>query len=531
MGEQLNSDDEYDLVVVGAGINGAGIARDAALRGLKVLLLEQGDICAGTSGWSSRLIHGGLRYLEYGELPLVRESLRERATLLKTAPHLVRPLAITIPVFTGARRGKWIIGAGMLAYDILSWDKSLAPHRMLSREQILDSEAGLADTGLRSAAVYFDAQVTFAERLVVENVLSAARHGAVVRTGSKVVKILSEGGRVCGVNYVDRDRGLIESARSTVVVNAAGPWVDQVLEGLGQPLRKFMGGTKGSHIVVDAFESAPGSAFYVEASSDGRPFFIIPWNRQYLIGTTDIRYTGDPGEARASAEEIDYLLAETKRVFPRCGLSRERIRYSYSGVRPLPRRPRGSEGAITRRHIIKHHRRVARGLLSIIGGKLTTYRNLAEQTVDRVFRLLGRDRRPCLTAGQALPGGEAVETSFDGLELSRQSQSHLLETYGSRTGHVIELLQAEPGLRRQLCPHSGAIAAEMIVAFRDEYARTLTDFLQRRCMAGLSQDFGLSAAGAATAVAGEYLGWDAARQRQELEDYRKYARRFLVEAP
>src|SRR2546425_6108165 len=248
------SDSLFDLIIIGAGINGAGIARDAAMRGLKALLLDKGDIGGGTSSWSTRLIHGGLRYLEHGEIGLVRESLRERETLFRIAPHLVRPLPILIPIYSNARRGLWTIRAGMIAYDLLSFDKSLSHHQMLSCEEVLKRAPGLNAKGLRGAALYYDAQVEFAERLVLENALSATEQGATVVTYARVDTLRIENGTVSGVEFTDPFSDQRYFARARIVVNAAGPWADQVLAGLGA--KRMIGGTKGSHIIVAPFAGA-----------------------------------------------------------------------------------------------------------------------------------------------------------------------------------------------------------------------------------------------------------------------------------
>ena len=399
----------YDVAIIGAGVNGAGIARDAALRGLRVIVFDQADLCSGTSWISSRLIHGGLRYLEYGEIPLVFESLRERITLRKIAGHLVKPIRICIPIYESARRGPLLIRIGMFIYDLLSVGKTVPGHDMLDRQQTIDNEPGLRAEGLRAAARYYDAQVTYTERLVLENLVAARSAGAHIRTYCAVTDIHIDNGAVTGLSCRDVLTGETQDIAARVIINAAGPWVDDVLETTGRSKKRFIGGTKGSHIIVGEFAGAPQDAYYVEAESDGRPFFIIPWNGLYLVGTTDIRYDGDLAEVRASEQEVDYLLAETNRVFPDANLGREDIHYAYAGVRPLPRRERGPESAITRRHIIKKNRRIARGLVSIIGGKITTYRNLAEQTVDKLGRLLGRSLPECRTETTKLPGAYQVD--------------------------------------------------------------------------------------------------------------------------
>jgi len=394
---------DFDVIVIGAGINGAGIARDAAMRGLKVLLIEKGDPGMGTTVASTRLIHGGLRYLEHFEIGLVRESLREREILLRIAPHLVRPLAITIPIYKQNKRGQLTIRAGMILYDLLSCGKSLPRHRMLSRTETLKQLPGLNPDGLLGSALYYDAQVEFPERLVMENVLSAREFGAEVLTHARVTNLAVENGKVSGVEFMTED-GRKQFAEAQVVINAAGPWIDQVLERASVRSPKLIGGTKGSHIVVPEFPGAPANAIYVEARSDGRPIFIIPWNKLYLIGTTDVRFEGDPDEVRCEPWEIDYLLSETNLALPSAHLTRDSILNTYSGVRPLPVTRHKDEQNITRRHFIRQHPQLP-NVLSIVGGKLTTYRSLAEECVDLIFQKLGKKSRPCRTASEVFGRG------------------------------------------------------------------------------------------------------------------------------
>lgn len=525
----------FDLAVIGAGINGAGIARDAAMRGLKVLVLDKGDISGGTTGWSTRLIHGGLRYLEYGETGLVRESLRERERLLAIAPHLVKPLPMLIPVYERSRRGPVTIRAGMLAYDLLSFDKSLSHHRMLSRAETLTRAPGLKTQGLRGAALYYDAQVEYPERLTLENILAARSSGASVVTYARVDKLRTEALRVRFVEFTDLLTGQKHSARAEVFVNVAGPWVDEVLAETGATsLPRLIGGTKGSHIVTSAFEGAPLNALYVEAEDDGRPFFIIPWNDLYLIGTTDIGFEGDPDSVEASEPEIDYLLRETNRVIPKARLTRASVLYTYSGVRPLPFQESASQNAkITRRHFIHDHSPQLENFLSIVGGKITTYRNLSEQTVNLVFKKLRRASPPSGTAQSPLPGASQEEfasfaTRFrkENPLLHERTQAHLLRVYGARATEVLEITAECPELLEPLDEDTGAICAEVLFSFRHEMAATLTDCLLRRTMTGLGPAAGLDAIERAASVARQYLGWDEARARREVAAYRDYMKRF-----
>jgi glycerol-3-phosphate dehydrogenase len=520
----------FDLIIIGAGVNGAGIARDAAMRGLAVLLLDKGDIGGGTSSWSTRLIHGGLRYLEHGEIGLVRESLRERETLFRIAPHLVKPLPILIPIYHNARRGPWTIRAGMIAYDLLSFDKSLSHHRMLSREEALKRAPGLNAEGLLGAAIYFDAQVEFAERLVLENALSATKHGATVVTYARVDKPVVEKGSVRGVEFTDLFSDQRHFARGRIVVNAAGPWADQVLAGLGG--ERMIGGTKGSHIIVAPFAGAPATALYVEAETNHRPFFIIPWNSNYLIGTTDIRYEGDLDSVEIEDSEIDYLLRETNRVIPGAKLRRESILYTYSGVRPLAFTSDRDEQSITRRHFIRDHAPELKNVLSIVGGKLTTYRSLSEQAVDLVFKKLRRVTPPCATGATPLPG--AVTPNFASFceQFSQESglpestSERLLRIYGTRALGVLRLAIEDHTLLETIGAETGTLTAEVVFSFQHELAETLTDCLLRRTMAGFSSSVGIGEDEAAASIAQKYLGWSEDQARREVESYRRYVSRF-----
>jgi glycerol-3-phosphate dehydrogenase len=520
----------YDLLVIGAGINGAGIARDAALRGLSVLLLDKGDIGSGTSSWSSRLIHGGLRYLEYGEFPLVFESLHERRRLRRIAPHLVKRLRLKIPVYENGRRGLLLIRLGLIAYDLLSIGKSIPRHRMLSRKEFLEQEPGVQDAGLLGGASYFDAQVTFAERLVLENAIAARNADAVVKTYSPVIGITVRKGEICSVQYVDRETKSEVEVRARMVVNAAGPWVDQVLNTVNRTMPALMGGTKGSHIVVSTFAGAPHDAFYVEAAADGRPFFVIPWNGQYLIGTTDIRYDGTPDEAVASEEEIRYLLDETNRVFPRAQLKMRDVNFAYAGIRPLPRQTSGPESAITRRHMIKKHGRQARGLVSVVGGKLTTYRNLAEQVVDFVVRVLKCEAERCVTGRRILPGGHSLDEARRRLDdlaaLSVAGRERLISIYGGRAAKIADLALSRPDLQAVIDTGQAVLAAEVVFAIREELAVTLTDIVHRRMMVGLGADQGEPLAEAIASLAAGELLWDAAEVRQQLRLLKNYNERL-----
>lgn len=523
---------DYDVVVVGGGINGAGITRDAALRGLKVLLLEKSDFGSGTTSWSSRLIHGGLRYLEYAEIPLVFESLHERRRLRQLAPHLVKRLLLRIPIYKQSRRSKFVIHLGMIAYDLLSIGKQNPRHRMLSRKELIAEEPGINQDGLLGGAEYYDAQVTFAERLVLENIIGAKEAGADVRNYSPAIGINVSRRVVRSVQFLEQASGQEREVTTRLVINAAGPWVDRVLATVNREFPTLMGGTKGSHIVVGRFENAPQCALYVEAAADGRPFFIIPWNDQYLIGTTDIRYQGDPADVTASEDEIHYLLDETNRVFPGAKLTVKDIHFTYAGVRPLPRREKGPESAITRKHIIKKHGRVARGLVSIIGGKLTTYRNLAEQTVDFAVRALKSEARSCETRSLPLPGATGIDEARENLGklgcLSGRGVERLLGIYGGRASQIAALATDESHLATTLDDDRTVLAAEVAFAFRREFAVNLTDVVYRRLMIGLSADQGIGISEEIAAIAARESNWNSTERARQLAELRRYSARLRI---
>ncbi len=526
----------FDLLIIGGGINGAGIARDAALRGLSTCLVEQGDLCQGTTRWSSRLIHGGLRYLEFGELGLVHESLTERETLLRNAPHLVRPLPLLIPVYDHSRRGMNTLDFGLWVYDLLSTGRSLPGHRRLSVDEALASVPGLARSGLAGALEYHDAQAAWVERLVVENALAARDAGATIRTYTRVEHLLLRGNHVTGARVRDLGSGVDDTIEARLVVNAAGPWVDRVLAGAGPSLPRFLGPTRGTHIVLPRLPGFGVTACYAEARSDGRPFFILPWNSLVLVGTTDTRCDEDPGQLRPTEDEIDYLLRETRALLPDAGLRRDQVLYAYTGVRPLPRQGLRATAAITRRHVIRRHGRFARGLYSVIGGKLTTYRHLAEEVVDQLATALGGSWAACRTAAEPLPGGTASRDEVLGALagsplLCTASREHLWDVYGSRATAVARYARDLPDLASPLAPGTGAIGAEVVHAAREEWARSLGDVLLRRCMAGLGGDLGLAALPAAIAVARRHLAWSADQARAEEAAYRAEIARLRPVAP
>lgn len=523
-----SSQPEYDVVVIGAGINGAGIFREASLRGYKALLLEKDDLGGATTATSSRLIHGGLRYLEHYEFPLVRESLRERERLLKAAPHLVEPLPLTLPVYKGHKRGPFMIGLGMVAYDVLSYDKSVPTSKMLTRDQALTAEPGLEQDGLRAAGRYYDAQAIFPERLVVENVIDGVRQGGTVKTHAGVTDLEIVDGKARSVTYADRDSTEHRVSTATVV-NVAGPWIDRVLE-LAGDFPRFNGGTKGSHIVVEPFPGAPKDALYIEARQDGRPYFIIPWNGLYLIGTTDIRFTGDLEKIVAEEKEISYLLDETNLAIPDANLAREDVLYTFSGVRPLPYVPEGSTGSITRKHIIQSHAPRVNNIFTIIGGKLTTYRSLSEDAVDEIDRHFDRPvgGRKSPTRTKLLPGAAPDMVKEQNRFVAQRPQwlpessaRWLVNLYGIRAHDIVQLAESNPRYQQPIHEDHDAIVAVIPFSFEHEYAQSLADVMLRRTMLAMEADAGLAVAESMSYVAQEIYGWSDDRRSSELAEYHR----------
>lgn len=526
----------FDLIVIGAGINGLGIARDAAERGLRVALVEQEDFCAGVSAWSGRLVHGGLRYLEHGDVPLVRESLRERERLFHVAPHLVKPVRLIMPFFSRNTRPSWMIRLGMIAYDVLSFDKSVKSHRVMSAKAVAQRFTGIETTGLSGAALFTDGQVEFAERLCTELAVAAGEAGATFFLHSRVTRILVDGDRVMGVEAT-RASGDVFTLTGDITINAGGPWVDDVLHGTDSASaiesKRLIGGSKGSHLIVDAFPGAPRDVVYYESQTDGRLVLVIPWMGRYLIGTTDQLFDGDPDSARCEPDEVTYLLTEVNTLMPEANLTLDDVLYTYSGVRPLPFNPGVSEWKIPRSHIVLDHAKTGyRGLLSIVGGKLTTYRQLAEDATDVVVKQLKRGAVKPVSKDAPFPGARStdmttfaknfVANSSAQAAVKSDTAERLVAMYGTRAEQIVELVQNDPKLGERFDPKSAAIAAELVFAVTDEYAETLTDVFARRILLAFEPGHGLEGVSRASQILGDRLGWSVKERKANEAEYRAW---------
>lgn len=523
----------YDLVVIGGGINGAGIARDAAERGLSVYLAEKNDFAFGTTFRSTKLIHGGLRYLEHYEMGLVRESLREREILLRQAPHLVHPIQFVIPIYEDNKYGYGKVKLGLLAYDILSYDKTLENHKSYSTEELLTFEPNIRARNLKGGFTYFDCQLTYPERLCLENILLAKAAGAVVQNYTKVIDLLIEHNQVRGVKVQEAMTNKESDILGQVVINAAGPWIDSILQSRNPHAQKKIGGTKGSHILLPKFRPGPRHALYLPAHQDGRPFFIIPWRDYYWVGTTDIRYEGDLDSVRATAEEIEYLLREVNFVVPDAHLRAEDVIYSLAGIRPLPVTDSDTEEAeITRSHIIfDHEDEGIDNLFSIIGGKLTTYRSLAQEAVDLVYKKLREPAPESQTAEKPLWGGGMKDmqrylrdnnrSHAQKSGLAEEQVAYLISIYGSQFRRVLQLAAEGPELKERICKNNPDIKAQIIFSIENELPRTLADIFLRRTGIGTSACRGLDCAEVGAEVMGKYWRWNRKRIKEEVEDYRR----------
>jgi glycerol-3-phosphate dehydrogenase len=523
------SRERFDVLVVGGGINGAGIARDAAMRGLRVALVEKSDFASGTSSRSSKLIHGGLRYLEQGHVRLVLEAVRERERLRRLAPHLVRPQEFLFPLYGSL--APWKLGAGLWAYDLLAGWWSVRRHRMLRPRAVHEAEPALRRDGLRGAGLYFDYRTDDA-RLVLETMLAATAEGATVASYADVVALVKDGGRITGARVVDRLSGREVGINAAVVVNAAGPWVDRVAA-LDEPGATRLRLTKGVHVLVPRARIGHRAAIVLNAVRDGRVMFVIPWGDQSLVGTTDTDHVGGPETPPVvERSDVDYLLETVNHYFPAANLVPGDVVSAFAGLRPLVAPPPGADADpsdVSREEDIFVS---ASGLVTIAGGKLTTYRLIAATVVDRVVRVLrdAGDRRRfrrSRTGTVPLPGGMAAPEVLAAAALSRDGHGlapavigHLADRYGSRLGEVLGVVARDRTLGAPLAATLPDRRAEVVEAVEHEWALTLEDVLRRRTQIALRD--GSSGAAVATEVADLMAGvldWDAATTQARARAY------------
>jgi glycerol-3-phosphate dehydrogenase len=526
-------DSDGDVIVIGGGIAGAGVARDLALRGLSVTLLEKADFAYGTTSRSSKLIHGGLRYLEMFDFGLVRESLRERETLRRLAPHVVKPLPFLVPIYRDSSRGLIKVRIGLKLYDLLTPGRDRERYRVLPPIDTLSLEPAIRADGLRGSGYYFDDLLVLPERFCLENVLSACRAGARAYNYAEVQEFVRDArGAIIAVRVRDLLTDRVATLRARVVVNATGPWVDELRERAGVRERgaRIVRRTKGIHALLPRLSER---AIY-HSTADDRMIFVIPWREFSLVGTTDTDFEGDLDRVHATSEEVSYLLAEVKKAVPDRRVTPSEVLYTYAGVRPLSFEEGKRASDVSRAHkiVVEEDGR----FLSITGTKLTCYRSLAEQLGDRVSARFGR-RRPSRTAALTLDGlDEAVTTveahtlldvsaEMAASALARETLEALVMTYGRGFRRVVELAGKIPDGRERLCPQNPEIVAQLHFAVGEELAISLQDVLLRRTGIGTSRCQGLDCAEDIGRRMAELCGWTTRRLTAELDAYRVHVAR------
>jgi len=530
----------YDVIVIGGGITGAGIARDAALRGLKVALFEKSDYASGTSSKSSKLVHGGLRYLEHGEIALVFESVSERRVQTRVAPHLVRPLPFLIPIYQGAKPGLEVMNIGLWIYDSLALFRAPRLHRTFrGARAALELEPALRADGLRGAIEYYDCSTDDA-RLVLENALDARALGAECHTYTEVTRIErapGDAGRITGVTVRDRLTGEIRSATARAVVLAAGAWTDEMIARFAIPVgRGLLRRTKGVHIVVPRERLPLTRAITLISPVDQRVMFAIPWRERTVLGTTDTDFAGTADEVAADAADIAYLCNSANGIFPGAELQPSDVIATWAGLRPLiAAPPTVDESDVSREHEVFSR---GDGLVIIAGGKLTTYRRMARQAVNETLKLLDQLGEVVTvtrtsTKGRPLPGADGlVQPDLEGVaaigrqlmtefQLDVDTATHLCGVYGARAPLLATRIAADRALGERLDPELPYVWAEIEFAASHDLARTVEDVLARRVpLLLVSRDQGLGVCERVADMIGAQLAWSAEQRSHMLDEYR-----------
>ncbi len=546
MWERLG-EDEVDVLVIGGGINGAGIARDAALRGLSVAVVEARDLAYGTSSRSSKLIHGGLRYLEQLEFSLVFEAVSERRILMDIAPHLVDPLGFLFPVYTNSRRNLTMVKTGLWLYEGLSLFRSPKRHRRLRPAEVAREEPSLKREGLKGAPLYYDCSTDDA-RLTLENAIDAAEHGAVVATWAKAVSFIKDEttGMVKGAVVKDTlGDGELKEVRARTVINATGPWTDRTRAMSTEPPTRVLRPTKGVHIVVDHEKLPVNNAVVCFHPFDNRVLFAIPWGERTYLGTTDTDFDGDPGQVAADTDDVHYLIAAAREYFPDHELTADDVISTWAGLRPLiaPMAMDGddiSESEVSREHQILIGED---GLITIAGGKLTTYRRMSAEVVDTAVKFLRLadvgivDIQEAKTDRRPLPGGrqwpdeddeKAVASLVDrtveagGENIDEETAEFLVDVYGVRACDVARLAAEEPELAQPICRGRPEIMAQVDWAVKMEMAATVTDILlQRTQVYYRADDQGLGAVERVARRLARLLDWDEETVQDQIARYER----------
>jgi glycerol-3-phosphate dehydrogenase len=517
----------FHVVVIGGGINGVAVARECARAGKHTLLVEQNDFASGVTSRSTRIIHGGLRYLEHGEIGLVRESLRERERLLRERSHLVHPMHFLLALNESSPRSAMKVRAGLWLYQKLA---GKAPGKNSAAMEMKQLERAL-DGGHRwSFFNYEDAQCEFPERLVAEWLMEAAAAGATVRNHMEALAVDVAHGRTKGVLLRDQITGRDQRVDAAWVINCSGPWADRVCQRSTIRMAKpMLGGVRGSHIVLPRFSGAPSAAVYTEAL-DKRPFFVLPWNDQILLGTTEVADSGDPAKTVPSEEEIGYLVKSAAQLFPKAKISAQSVKHAFAGVRPLPYSPDNKPSAVTRQHILHDHADDgAVHMISVIGGKLTTAASLARECARKIG--LNASDASAVTVGP----GQALDPLLDDavLEIARmgsvseETARGMVEWHGKRAGDIARTALVSADLRAPICRHTSHVIAEVVEAYRRECAVTLGDVLLRRVPVALGACWSESCSREAALRIGAVLGWNDHTMGANLEAFEIERTAFL----
>ena len=524
----------FDIAVIGGGITGAGVALDAASRGLSVALVEKDDFASGTSSRSSKLIHGGLRYLEQFHFGLVRESLHERAVLTRMAPHLSKPLRFLVPIYSSGTRSplgsnKLKLSIGLWLYDLLAGSQNIERHRWLSAVEALRLAPALDGDQLRGAFVYYDC-LTDDARLVIEVIKSAATCGAVIANYAAVQAVNRSSG-IASLTVEDIFTGERFDLKSRVIVNATGVWTDQVSRLSDATAPKRLRPSKGIHLVFPREKFETQTAALIPSLGESRFLFVIPWQDRVIVGTTDTDYDGDLDHPIAEPDEVNRVLESVARAFPSAKLTCDDLISTFAGLRPLISADEQSTKELSRKEEIFED---GEGMITITGGKLTTWRRMAERVVDRAVTRLEKFEgvlRPlahqCVTESIQLAGGrlarpldeEASRTANEfGIEVS--TARHLIDTYGGNYRVVLELTGEASGLKSVLLDGLPQIEAEVVYAVRYEMALTIEDFFARRTRIKLlSRDHGRTAAARVAQLLGRELGWTEAETQSKVVEY------------
>lgn len=519
------ADESFDVLIVGGGVTGACVARDAAMRGLKVALVERGDFANATSAHNSKLIHGGLRYLRNFELGLVRESLRERRIWQRIAPHLVHPLPFLVPLFDAGLKARATLAAGLTLYDILSYDRGrlddpdqrLPRHSWLNASKARAREPVLDTPGLDGAFLYYDAQMYSPERLALECLIDADANGAAIANYVEAGRLLLRGGKVEGCSARDAVSGAKFDIRAKATLVAAGPWADIFLEhALSRPASHKLLRSKGIHVLVP---SMTRECALTMATRHGH-FFVLPWRGHTLLGTTDTAFTGDPDDVGVTEKDISGFFRFINNNLPAAKLRRDKVEYFYAGLRPLVDDGSGDTyGASRRAELVDHAKDDGLdGLFSAIGGKWTTSRDLAQSVVDQLARKLGARTRACETGTAPLPGGRMERFC----EFQKQQAlpaganvEHLTRLYGARLPAMLAEAGNRPELLESVAP-TGDIGAQILFAVREEMAQSLVDVVMRRTGIGQLGYPSRAVLEAASSIMAAELGWSEGRRQSEI---------------